>query len=72
MDNGIFLNVNDYCAFCPEFEAHVEKVDITEIGDKTRKALTTINCEYAGMCERLYKRIQEGRANETTMVQSSV
>ena len=36
MDNGIFLNVNDYCAFCPEFEAHVEKVDITEIGDKTR------------------------------------
>lgn len=72
MDNGMELRVKDYCAFCPDFEAHVEKVDITEIGDKTRKVLTTINCEYAGRCERMYKRIQEGRTNETTVVQSSV
>ena len=54
------------------FEAHVEKVDITEMGDKTRKVLTAINCEYAERCERMYKRIQEGRANETTVVQCGV
>lgn len=28
MDNGMELRVKDYCAFCPDFEADVDKVDI--------------------------------------------
>lgn len=71
-DNGIDLRVKEYCAFCPDFEADVEKVDITVMMDKTQKALTTIKCEHAERCERIYGRIQEGRTNETTVVQSSV
>ena len=27
MDNGMELRVKDYCAFCPDFEADVDKVD---------------------------------------------
>lgn len=29
MDNGMELRVKDYCAFCPDFDADVDKVDIT-------------------------------------------
>ena len=28
MDNGMELRVKDYCAFCPDFEADVDKADI--------------------------------------------
>lgn len=72
MDNGMELRVKDYCAFCPDFEVDVDKVDITVLADQTQKVLTTIRCEHAEKCERIYGRIQEGRTNETTVVQSSV
>ena len=72
MDNGMELRVKDYCAFCPDFEADVDKVDITVLADRTQRALTTIRCEHAEKCERIYGRLQEGRTNETTVVQSSV
>lgn len=76
MDNGMELRVKDYCAFCPDFEADVDKADITVLADRTQRVLTTIRCEHAGKCERIYGRIygriQEGRTNETTVVQSSV
>ena len=49
-----------------------DKVDITVLADQTKKVLTTIRCEHAEKCERIYGRIQEGRTNETTVVQSSV
>lgn len=72
MDNGMELRVKDYCAFCPDFEADVDKMDVTVLADKTQKVLTTIRCEHAEKCERIYGRIREGRTNETTVVQSSV
>lgn len=51
MDNGMELRVKDYCAFCPDFEADVDKVDITVLADQTQKVLTTIRCEHAEKCE---------------------
>lgn len=36
MDNGMELRVKDYCAFCPDFEADVDKVDITVLADHTQ------------------------------------
>ena len=54
MDNGMELRVKDYCAFCPDFEADVDKVDITVLADRTQRALTTIRCEHAEKCERIY------------------
>lgn len=71
-DNGIDLRVKEYCAFCPDFEADVEKVDITVMMDKTQKVLTTIRCENAGRCERLYERIKEGDIETTEMVQRGI
>lgn len=57
MDNGMELRVKDYCAFCPDFEADVDKADITVLADQTQKVLTTIRCEHAEKCERIYGRI---------------
>ena len=47
MDNGMELRVKDYCAFCPDFDADVDKVDITVLADRTQRALTTIRCIHA-------------------------
>ena len=41
MDNGMELRVKDYCAFCPDFDADVDKVDITVLADRTQRALKT-------------------------------
>ncbi len=71
-DNGIDLRVKEYCAFCPDFEADVEKVDITVMMDKTQKVLTTIRCENAEKCERLYERIKEVNIEAAEMVQRGV
>lgn len=54
-DNGFDLRVVDYCEFCPEFEADVQKVDITVAMDATPRALTTIRCKNAAMCEKIYE-----------------
>ena len=53
MDNGMELRVKDYCAFCPDFDADVDKVDITVLADRTQRALTTIRCIHAEKCERI-------------------
>ena len=42
MDNGMELRVKDYCAFCPDFEADVDKVDITVLADQTQKAFSEL------------------------------
>lgn len=39
MDNGMELRVKDYCAFCPDFDADVDKVDITCIGGSYTKGI---------------------------------
>jgi hypothetical protein len=57
-DNGIELRVESYCAFCPDFEARVEKADITVMMDPTPRAITTIRCENAEKCVRLHERLR--------------
>lgn len=57
-DNGIDLIVKSYCAFCPDFEADVEKANITVMMDPTERALTTIRCTNAKKCERIYERLR--------------
>jgi hypothetical protein len=57
------LRLEKYCEFCPDFEADVEKIDITVMSDPTQKVLTTIRCEHSGRCERIMARAKE-MANE--------
>ena len=66
MDNGMELRVKDYCAFCPDFDADVDKVDITVLADRTQRALTKSAKEYTGeyrraelMKQRWYKVVFE-------------
>ena len=60
----IYLNVNDYCQDCPEFEAHVEK-DILKYEDFTSDKAhlvgvnTNISCEHRDRCEEIRKFIEK-------------
>lgn len=68
MDNGMELRVKDYCAFCPDFEADVDKMDITVLADHTQRALTTIRCEHAEKCERIYgRRVESARSKDAAI-----
>lgn len=50
----ICLNVKEYCADCPEFEANVERLYIRSVkNDRTIK--TVITCEHAQRCESIHK-----------------
>lgn len=57
-DNGMELRIESYCAFCPNFEPDVEKVDITVAMDKTQRMLTTIRCDKRQVCEQLHERLR--------------
>lgn len=57
-DNGFDLRAADYCEFCPDFEPDVQKVDVTVAMDVTPRVLTTIRCEKATMCEKVYERLR--------------
>ncbi len=48
---NIFLE--PYCEFCNNFEADVQKIDITTYADKVPKAITNIRCNWCGVCQRI-------------------
>jgi len=58
-DRGFDLRLEPYCAYCPNFEPDVEKIDVTVAIDKTQRVLTTIRCEHRNVCERVSQRIKE-------------
>lgn len=53
------LELEYYCDYCPYFKAHVGKFDVTKIGDKTPKVVTSIQCEHAGECRQISERLSE-------------
>lgn len=62
--DGIDLILFDYCAFCPDFETDIEKIDVTTFGDKTRRVTTSIRCRNASKCERLLERLDKCKENQ--------
>lgn len=56
---GIDLVLHDYCAFCPDFEVEVEKIDITILDDPSKRVQTWIKCENSEKCARLKARLEK-------------
>lgn len=66
--DGFNLLLQDYCAYCPDFETEVEKFDITEFGESTKYS-TDISCKNRYKCariaENLEKRLNDNTRNDT-------
>lgn len=58
MADGINLELNKYCSYCPYFEPRVDKVDCSSVAEQN-KAITTITCRNDGMCEQIKSRLNE-------------
>ena len=61
-----FLNLAEYCEYCPDFEPTVSKFDITSLGDKERRVQSSIMCEFSDRCEKIYNRTKQEAQNEQT------
>lgn len=49
------LHLEEYCEGCGDFEADVEKTDVSSFGGKSY--LTDIRCKNADRCRRMYEHI---------------
>lgn len=54
---GFELDLNDFCSYCPCFEAKVEKIDITRLGESSRY-FTNIKCVHESKCERIAENLE--------------
>lgn len=49
------LHLEEYCEGCGDFEADVEKLDVSTFGEKS--CLTDIRCKNADRCRRMHEQI---------------
>lgn len=58
-DSGISLELHDFCSYCPDFEADVEKLDITSLDDRYQKVKSVIKCYNSDKCIKIHERMKE-------------
>lgn len=49
------LYLEEYCDGCRDFEADIEKIDVSTFGEKS--CLTDIRCKNAVRCRKMYEHI---------------
>lgn len=49
------LYLEEYCDGCMDFEADIEKIDVSTFGEKS--CLTDIRCKNAVRCRKMYEHI---------------
>ena len=62
--DGITLDLEEYCDYCPNFEPSVNKLDITSCGDSERRVQSSIRCEYTDRCAEIYRKARQSMENE--------
>ncbi len=66
--DGFNLLLQDFCAYCPDFEPEIEKIDCWNLDDDT-KYFTNIRCKSRRKCARmaanLEKRLNDKTRNDT-------
>lgn len=50
---GYTLLLQDFCQFCPDFEAEVESVDSTALADEAPRTTHNIRCKNRKRCARI-------------------
>ena len=63
-NDGFNLLLQDFCAYCPDFEPELEKIDCTSFGE-AKRYFTNIRCENRGKCSRMAANI-ESRLKEVS------
>ena len=56
--DGFNLVLEEFCKYCGDFEADVEKIDISQVCDKTKKCMINISCENIDKCKRLKENLE--------------
>lgn len=56
--DGFQLLLQDYCSYCPEFEAVVEQTDCTLLGDSTSKMMNNIRCQHEVKCANIARHMK--------------
>lgn len=64
MVKGFNLELQDYCSYCGDFEAHVDKIDIGTISDNVSGYMTTIGCKHAYKCARICENMRRRECNQ--------
>lgn len=67
MAEGFNLELQDYCSYCGYFKPEIRKIDGTCLCDSTyggRTFMTTIKCENAEKCARIYQSLKERECNQ--------
>ncbi|MBE6061867.1 MAG: hypothetical protein E7215_17150 [Clostridium sulfidigenes] len=54
---GFELSLQNYCSHCGDFEAEVETLNCSSLGEPN-KYINHIRCENAERCEKLYKHLK--------------
>lgn len=60
--DGFTILLQDFCAYCPDFEPEVEKIDCTEWGS-AKRYMNNIRCQHRQMCARITENL-EGRLKQ--------
>lgn len=60
---GYTLLLQDFCDYCPDFEAEVETIEFTEFGG-TLKASHSIRCQNQKRCARIAESLKVKCKNE--------
>lgn len=55
---GYDLLLQEFCGYCPDFEASVECVDCTSMTDGAPRCLHNIRCKNSKRCARIAKNIE--------------
>lgn len=55
--DGFTLLLQDFCAYCPDFEPEVEKIDCSNFG-KAKRYITNIRCQNRKRCTRIVENLQ--------------
>lgn len=58
MIHGIYLKLNDFCSYCPNFEPAYKKTDAVTAIDKFPRILTEITCTNEEMCKMLREKFE--------------
>lgn len=64
MAEGFSFELQNYCSYCGDFEACVDKTDISTVSDDVSGYMTTIGCKNAYKCARIHENMRRRECNQ--------
>lgn len=64
MTEGFNLELQDFCSYCGDFEAYVDKIEISAVSDGVSRYVTTIGCQNAYKCARIFENMRRRKCDQ--------